>query len=153
MGFPPHHWFPPKRNPKPRSAPRVRGFTYEPYDPAGEDFHDWQSYVRLRSVDGFSNPLFHSVCNRGSVRGNWSMVAVTTNGHCGSIPISLGISHGQVYSTGGGFAGHPVQLVGRISASGQVRMNAVAGPRSAHGTGRFNQFREGNSAMPKGKKT
>jgi hypothetical protein len=85
--------------------------------------------------------------------GNWSMVAVTTNGHCGSIPISLGISHGQVYSTGGGFAGHPVQLVGRISASGQVRMNAVAGPRSAHGTGRFNQFREGNSAMPKGKKT
>jgi hypothetical protein len=25
----PHHWFPPKRNPKPRSAPRVRGFSCE----------------------------------------------------------------------------------------------------------------------------
>jgi hypothetical protein len=33
---------------------------------------------------------------------NWSMVAVTTSGHCGS----LGISRGRVYSTGGGFAGH-----------------------------------------------
>jgi hypothetical protein len=71
--------------------------------------------------------------------GNWSMLAVTTSGHCGSIPIGLGISRGRVYSTGGGFAGHPIQLVGRISS--QVRMNAVAGPRSAQGTGRFNQFR------------
>jgi hypothetical protein len=73
--------------------------------------------------------------------GNWSMVAVTTSGHCGSVPIGLGISRGRVYSTGGRFAGHSIQLVGRISASGQVRMNAVAGPRSAQGTGRFNQFR------------
>ena len=42
--------------------------------------------------------------------GNWSMVAVTTSG------------------------------VGRVSASGQVRMNAVAGPRMAYGTGRFKAF-------------
>jgi hypothetical protein len=69
--------------------------------------------------------------------GNWSMVAVTTSGHCGRVPIALGISHGRITSTGGRFAGHPIQLVGRISASGQVRMNAVAGPRSAQGTGRF----------------
>jgi hypothetical protein len=48
--------------------------------------------------------------------GNWSMLAVTISGHCGSIPIGLGISHGRVYSTGGGFAGHPIQLAGRISA-------------------------------------
>jgi hypothetical protein len=27
MGFPPHHRFPPKRNPKPRCAPRRRGFS------------------------------------------------------------------------------------------------------------------------------
>jgi hypothetical protein len=73
--------------------------------------------------------------------GNWSMVAVTTSGHCGSIPIGLGISRGRVYSTIGRFAGHPVQLVGRVSASGQARINAVAGPRSAHGTGRFNRVR------------
>jgi hypothetical protein len=78
--------------------------------------------------------------------GHWSMVAVTTSGHCGEIPIDVGISRGRIYSTGGSsfgtsFAHYPIQLVGRVSASGQVRMNAVAGPRSAYGTGRFNQFR------------
>jgi hypothetical protein len=73
--------------------------------------------------------------------GNWSMVAVTTSGHCGRIPIGLGISRGRIYSTGGSFAFHRIQLGGRVSASGQVRMNAVAGPRIAHGTGRFARFR------------
>jgi hypothetical protein len=78
--------------------------------------------------------------------GNWNMVAVTTSGHCGTIPIDIGISRGRIYSTGGSsfgtrFAAYPIQLAGRISASGQVRMNAVAGPRNAQGTGRFNRFR------------
>ena len=78
--------------------------------------------------------------------GHWSMVAVTTSGHCGEIPIDVGISRGRIYSTGGSsfgtaFAHYPIQLVGRVSASGQVRMNAVAGPRSAYGTGRFNRLR------------
>jgi hypothetical protein len=71
--------------------------------------------------------------------GNWNMVAVTTSGHCGRIPIGLEISHGRIYSTGGRFAGHGIQLAGRVSASGQVRMNAVAGPRLARGTGRSNR--------------
>ena len=78
--------------------------------------------------------------------GYWSMLAVTTSGHCGEIPIDVRINRGRIYSTGGtsfgtSFAHYPIQLVGRISASGQVRMNAVAGPRSAQGTGRFNRFR------------
>ena len=73
--------------------------------------------------------------------GNWSMVAVTTSGHCGKIPIGLGISRGRIYSTGGSFVSYPIQLGGRVSASGQVRINAVAGPRIAHGTGRFSRFR------------
>jgi hypothetical protein len=73
--------------------------------------------------------------------GNWNMVAVTTSGHCGKIPIGLGINHGRIFSTGGRFARHQIQLVGRVSASGQVRMNAVAGPRIAQGTGRFDRFR------------
>ena len=67
--------------------------------------------------------------------GNWSMVAVTTSGHCGQIPIGLGISRGRIYSTGGSFASYPIQLGGRISSSGQVQMKAVAGPRIAHGIG------------------
>jgi hypothetical protein len=78
--------------------------------------------------------------------GTWSMVAVTTNGHCGTIPIDVVISRGRIYSTGGSsfgtrFAAYPIQLVGLVSASGHVQMNAVAGPRSAHGTGRFSRFR------------
>jgi hypothetical protein len=73
--------------------------------------------------------------------GNWSMVAVTTRGHCGEIPIGLGISRGRIYSTGGSFVSYPIQLGGRVSASGKVRMDAVAGPRIAHGTGRFGRFR------------
>jgi hypothetical protein len=60
--------------------------------------------------------------------GNWGMVAVTTSGHCGRVPIGLGISHGRIYSTGGRFARYPIQLIGRVSAYGQVRMNAVAEP-------------------------
>jgi hypothetical protein len=68
--------------------------------------------------------------------GTWNMVAVTTSGHCGRIPIGLGISHGRIFSTGGRFARYPIQLAGRVSASGQVRMNAVAGPRIAQGTDR-----------------
>ena len=80
--------------------------------------------------------------------GHWRMVAVTTSGHCGEIPIDVGISRGRIYSTGGSsfgtaFADYPIQLVGRVSTSGQVRMNAVAGPRSASGTGRFNRV-QGN---------
>jgi hypothetical protein len=73
--------------------------------------------------------------------GEWSMVAETTRGHCGTIEVGLGIDHGRIYSTGGSFAFYPIRLGGRISASGQVRMNAVAGPRTAHGTGRFGRFR------------
>jgi hypothetical protein len=33
--------------------------------------------------------------------GNWSIVAVTTSGHCGRVPIGLGISRGRITSTGG----------------------------------------------------
>jgi hypothetical protein len=73
--------------------------------------------------------------------GNWSMVAVTTRGHCGQIPMGLGLSRGRMHSAGGSFVSYPIQLSGRVSGSGQVRMNAVAGPRVAHGTGRFGRFR------------
>jgi hypothetical protein len=69
------------------------------------------------------------------------MVAVTTSGHCGKIPIGLGISRGRIYSTGGSFVFHRIQVAGRVSASGQVRMNAVAGPRVAQGIGRFGRSR------------
>ena len=73
--------------------------------------------------------------------GNWSMVAETTRGHCGTIAVGLGINHGRIHSTGGSFAFYSIRLGGRVSGSGQVRMKAIAGPRIANGTGRFSKVR------------
>jgi hypothetical protein len=77
----------------------------------------------------------------GTFDGSWRMIAETTRGHCGTIAVELGISRGRIHSTGGSFAFHPIRLGGRVSASGRARINAVAGPRTARGTGRFGQFR------------
>ena len=71
--------------------------------------------------------------------GSWNMLVVTTGGHCGKIPVGLGIKGGRMYSTRGSFVFHPIQLSGRVSASGQVKLVGVAGPRIAHGTGRFSR--------------
>jgi hypothetical protein len=75
------------------------------------------------------------------VDGNWSMTAVTTRGHCGTIPIGMGITGGRIHSTDGSFAFYPIQLGGRVSSSGSVNLKAVAGPRIAHGTGHFSSVR------------
>ncbi|HEX2840817.1 hypothetical protein [Hyphomicrobium sp.] len=73
--------------------------------------------------------------------GNWSMVAQTTRGHCGTIPMGLGIKGGRIYATGGSFAFYSIRLGGRVAGSGQANIKAVAGPRVAQGTGRFTQLR------------
>ena len=73
--------------------------------------------------------------------GSWSMTAVTTRGHCGVIPIGMGVKGGRIYSTGGSFAFYPIRLGGRVSGSGSVRLKAIAGPRIARGTGKFNRVR------------
>ena len=72
-----------------------------------------------------------------SFDGNWNMLAVTTNGHCGKIKIGMGIDRGRIYSTGGRFVFHRIQLAGHVSTAGQAKLKAVAGPRVALGTGRF----------------
>lgn len=74
-----------------------------------------------------------------SFDGPWSMVAVTTRGHCGTVDIGLGVNRGRLHSTGGFFAFYPIAISGRVSAGGHVRMVAVAGPRTARGTGRFSR--------------
>jgi hypothetical protein len=73
-------------------------------------------------------------------QGNWLMVAVTTRGHCGKINIGLGIKSGRIFSTSGSFVRYPIQVDGRISGSGQAKIKAVAGPRVAHGIGRFGAY-------------
>jgi hypothetical protein len=73
--------------------------------------------------------------------GNWSVVAQTTQGHCGSIQFGLAINHGRLYSPSGYYVfGYPAQLGGRVSRSGYVQANAVAGPRIAHVAGRLGRF-------------
>lgn len=75
--------------------------------------------------------------NAASFDGNWNMIAVTTDGHCGQIRIGLAIDHGRISSTSGKFVFRRVQIAGLVSASGQARLAAVAGPRQAQGDGRF----------------
>jgi len=69
--------------------------------------------------------------------GNWSMTAVTTRGHCGMIPIGMGITGSRIHSTGGSFAFYSISLGGNVSNSGGASIKAAAGPRVALGTGRF----------------
>jgi hypothetical protein len=81
--------------------------------------------------------LLAAPASAGKFDGSWSMTAVTTKGHCGVIPIGMGVKGGRIYSTGGSFAFYAISLGGRVSNSGSVTLKAVAGPRVAHGSGRF----------------
>ncbi|HYJ59090.1 MAG TPA: hypothetical protein VEW64_07070 [Methyloceanibacter sp.] len=73
--------------------------------------------------------------------GSWNMFVVTTNGHCGTIKVGLAVSHGHIFSTSGKFVMRPIKVAGIIGASGQTKMNAVAGPRKAEGIGRFTKVK------------
>jgi hypothetical protein len=75
---------------------------------------------------------------RSGYDGTWSMVAITTKGHCGVIPVGMLIRRGRISSTSGSYAFHPIRLSGRVSRSGSVTLKAITGPRIAWGTGRFN---------------
>jgi hypothetical protein len=72
--------------------------------------------------------------------GHWSLVAQTTNGHCGVTSWDVAISDGQLHYPGGFFQGFPVGLGGNVSHSGRIRVNVVAGPRVATGAGRLGRI-------------
>ena len=69
--------------------------------------------------------------------GSWHMVLVTTSGHCGVINIGMAVNGGHISATSGKFVAHKIFLNGRIAGSGATKINGVAGPRQAVGTGRF----------------
>jgi hypothetical protein len=71
--------------------------------------------------------------------GSWTLVAQTTNGHCGHSYFDITISRGQVHYPGGSLMGFPAGLGGAVAASGQTRLKLVAGPRQAIGTGHLGQ--------------
>jgi hypothetical protein len=75
-----------------------------------------------------------------SFDGNWSVVAQTTQGHCGSIQFGLAINHGRLYAAGGYYVfGYPAQLGGRISPPGMCRRTQWLA-RTANAVGRLRQF-------------
>jgi hypothetical protein len=75
-----------------------------------------------------------------SFDGNWSVVAQTTQGHCGSIQFGLAINHGRLYAAGGYYVfGYPAQG-GRISPPGMCRRTqwlARAPPMPSDASGSF----------------
>ena len=73
--------------------------------------------------------------------GTWTMTAQTTRGHCGTVEMGMAITRGRIHSTSGSFAFYPINLGGRVSASGSTSLRAIAGPRIAHGTGHFGTVR------------
>jgi hypothetical protein len=72
-----------------------------------------------------------------SFDGDWSVLVQTTD-HCGISQWRVVIIGGQVYHPNLVFVGgYPTALSGRVSPSGRIVINAVAGPRFASGTGRL----------------
>ena len=69
--------------------------------------------------------------------GSWNMALATTSGHCGVIKIGMAVNGGHISATSGKFVMHKIFLNGLISGSGQTKINGVAGPRQAKGTGKF----------------
>jgi hypothetical protein len=73
--------------------------------------------------------------------GSWKMQLVTTDGHCGVINIGVAIDGGHIAATSGRFVTHKIFLNGRIFGGGATKINGVAGPRQAVGTGRFTRVK------------
>ena len=73
--------------------------------------------------------------------GHWSLVAQTTDGHCGVTRWDVAISNGQLHYAGGSYKGHQVGIGGVVSRSGQIQVNVTAGPRVGNGTGRLTRNR------------
>jgi hypothetical protein len=83
---------------------------------------------------------FAALAKSAPFDGSWNMVLVTTNGHCGVINIGVAVNGGHS-SASGKFVMHKIALAGLISGTGQTKINGVAGPRQAIGTGRFTKVK------------
>jgi len=82
--------------------------------------------------------------------GNWSVVAQTTRGHCENIQFGLAVRGGRISSGGGSYGGYQARFGGSVSRSGRVQVNAMAGPRTAHGTGRLGPYQGGGTWAGRG---
>ena len=85
----------------------------------------------------FALVSFAALAKAAPYDGSWTMVLVTTSGHCGVIKMGMAVAGGHISATSGKFVMHKISLAGLISGSGATKINGVAGPRQAIGTGRF----------------
>jgi hypothetical protein len=85
----------------------------------------------------FATICFAAPASASKYDGSWNMQLVTTNGHCGVINIDMAVTGGHIAATGGKFVMHKIFLNGVIWGSGTTKINGVAGPRQAVGTGHF----------------
>ena len=73
---------------------------------------------------------------RPNFDGNWSVLIVTSSGPCDpSYRFGLSIRNGDIFYNGSA----PVNLTGRVSGNGSVRVQVSAGAQSANGAGRLSR--------------
>ena len=73
---------------------------------------------------------------RPNFDGNWSVLIVTSSGPCdSSYRFGLSIRNGDIFYNGSA----PVNLNGRVSGNGSVRVHVSAGAQSANGAGRMSR--------------
>ena len=73
---------------------------------------------------------------RTNFDGNWSVLIVTSSGPCDpSYRFGLSIRNGDIFYNGSA----PVNLNGRVSGNGSVRVHVSAGAQSANGAGRMSR--------------
>lgn len=85
----------------------------------------------------FATISFAAFAKAAPYDGSWTMVLVTTSGHCGTIKMGMAVKAGLISATSGKFVRHKISLAGRVASSGATKINGVAGPRQAIGVGQF----------------
>src|SRR5262249_21910468 len=101
MGFSSPIIGPPNGTGSPGVPPVRRGFSYEPYNPPMSTFMIGNRMCAFALSSALAIICSAPPAIAAKFDGSWNMVAVTTSGHCGTIPIGVGISRGRLYSTGG----------------------------------------------------
>lgn len=91
-------------------------------------------FAAALAITGFDAPVAAAPYD-----GAWKMSLVTTDGHCGVINVGLAIQGSRISATSGKFVFRPIKIAGLVSGSGTARMDGVAGPRKAAGTGHFSR--------------
>ncbi|HEU4476229.1 MAG TPA: hypothetical protein VFR71_05990 [Methyloceanibacter sp.] len=100
-----------------------------------------RAFALSTAVAILSSAAAPAVAASSPYAGAWSMVLVTTSGHCGVIKIGMAVNRGNISATSGKYA---QDCLGRAHlGSGATKINGVAGPRQAIGTGKFNRTKGG----------